>query len=29
MKRPEVVDLQDAPRLQQSLSPLMNYEVPR
>jgi hypothetical protein len=28
-KRPEVVDLQDAPQLLQSLSPLMNCEVPR
>ncbi len=30
MKRPEVVDLQDALQLlQQSLCPLMNCEVPR
>jgi hypothetical protein len=30
MKRPEIVDLQDALQLLlQSLSPLMNYEVPR
>ena len=29
MKRPEIVDLQNALQLQQSLSPLMNCEVPR
>ncbi len=30
MKRPEVIDLQDAPQvLKPSVSPLMNCEVPR